>query len=202
MSGKVPGKLGGMVSMFEKKAEDSRESTTPTSRSAGNSLSSQHSTIAERMAAMQQRQLTSPSSLPSSASSSPALSPTPPSTLPGKLPASKTLPPHFGAADSPIGSPTSSSSIPPRAPSKLQLGAMAGINAALANGLRKGITPGSALRSPSSSLPRDEKPAEAPEEKKESPDAAEEPADDAQDRADLTHATRSRVKRAGKHANH
>ena len=137
---KPAGKLTGMVSMFEKKAE---ESSTPPTRSASSSITTPPtSSIAERLAAM--KNLTLPT-LPNA-----ALPPLPHKALP---PHAKTLPSHFNPPDA--SSSSSPSALPPRpAPSKLPANSLSTLNAALANGLRLGLSPSSPpTRSPSPSYP-------------------------------------------------
>ena len=162
---RTPGKLGGMVSLFEKKAEEKQQPPILT-RPASNSLSTpspsitplQHTTstaaatsaaprlgasIAERMAAMKGLTMSAPA-LPTSSSH----------IVPGKLSAgAKTLPLSFDPSSS--SSSTAAGSAVPR-PNKLAIGGLGALNAALANGLKAGLVPGGARGPTFSVTKRDE----------------------------------------------
>ena len=172
-STRKPGKLGNMVSMFEKKAEEKQQPPQQT-RSASNSLTNASApitpvpqsastsaasspaprvgaSIADRMAAMKGLTMATPAPPPTSSHA-----------MPGKLSANaKTLPLSFDppAASASSSSPSASSSSAsgsavPR-PNKLAIGGLGALNAALANGLKAGLIPGG-VRSPSASITKRE----------------------------------------------
>jgi hypothetical protein len=155
-----PGKLNSMLSMFEKKAEEAQQQPPAVTRSTSGSLS--------HPAAAAAASTTTPTAASASSSPSTAAAPKVGASIADRLAAmknasagaSKTLPLHFAPPQHPpSSSPTSASASSASSssagrgsvPSKLQSGALANINAALANGIKLGITPGG-MRSASSSV--------------------------------------------------